>query len=85
MKTKPNEPLNCNNGNGFWNDEMNRTHAGIGLTKREYFAAMIFQGILSGVSGVEAHSGAHPASWSETAVDAADALIEALNKIKGLE
>lgn len=53
-----------------------------GLSKREYFAAMCFQGILAGVSGVEQLASVHPSSWAITAVEAADALIEELNKEK---
>lgn len=55
-------------------------HIDCGLTKREYFAVMALQGILSGVSGVEQLAHVHPASWSETAVQYADTLIAELNK-----
>lgn len=51
-----------------------------GLTKREYFAVMALQGILAGVSGVEALASVHSSNWVTGAVEAADALIEALNK-----
>lgn len=54
-----------------------------GLTKREYFAALAMQGILSGTSGVEALSSVHPANYAVSAVESADALIEALNKESG--
>lgn len=50
------------------------------LTKREYFAAMAMQGILSGTSGVEALASIHPTDWCESAVMTADALIAELNK-----
>jgi len=75
VKTKPNEPINCNNGNGFWSDEFNRTHGWVGLTKREYFAAMALQGILSNASGVGKIDW-----WSGYAVKYADQLITDLNK-----
>lgn len=73
MKTNPNEPLNCNNGNGFYNDEFNHTHAGIGLTKREYFAAMAMQGLQA--SNFENGS----QFIAKIAVEQADCLIKALN------
>jgi hypothetical protein len=83
MKTNPNEPLNCNNGNGFWNDEFNRTHGGVGLTKREYFAAMAMQGLLAnsysnGYS--QPYSEASHSQLAELAVGQAEALINELNK-----
>ena len=51
-------------------------HAGNeGLTKREYFAALAMQGILCDGDG-----GHSERSLANTAVNMADALIEALNK-----
>lgn len=47
-----------------------------GLTKREYFAALAMQGLLSNPDFV-AHTPLHAAEW---AVSNADALIETLNK-----
>lgn len=49
-----------------------------GLSKREYFAAMAMQGILSN----EDNSYETAEDKAETAVKSADALIEALNKEK---
>jgi hypothetical protein len=57
-------------------------HTNEGLTKREYFAGLAMQGILSGVSGVEALASVHPTAWIESAVQAADALIAELEKSK---
>jgi hypothetical protein len=47
-----------------------------GLTKREYFAAMAMQGLLANHSLTNAHD----EIIAMTALDAADALINALNK-----
>lgn len=83
MKTNPNEPLNCNNGNGYYNDEFNHTHAGIGLTKREYFAAMAMQGLQA--SNFE-NGGQVPYdifTIAKIAVEQADCLIKALNTETG--
>jgi hypothetical protein len=81
MKTNPNEPLNCNNGNGFWR-EVNNVNFGSGLTKREYFAAIAMQGFLSN-SYNDGHSKPYSlANYSEIAtlsVKQADSLIAALN------
>jgi hypothetical protein len=78
MKTNPNEPLNCNNGNGFWR-EVNNVHFGSGLTKREYFAVLAMQGLLTTapleILGIEIGVAA-------LAVKQADALINALNRSK---
>jgi hypothetical protein len=46
-----------------------------GLTKRELFAALALQGILAGELARQAEK-----SLAEMAVEAADSLIEALNK-----
>ena len=51
--------------------EKNQTFGSTGLTKREYFAAIALQGILS------QEFSRHAATW---AVEYADALIDALNK-----
>lgn len=52
------------------NDKMS-----LGLTKREYFAAMAMQGILSNASGL-----GEPEHWVRFAVKYADALIKELSK-----
>jgi len=68
MKTNPNDlayPV------------MAQNHLHIGLTKREYFAAMAMQGIVSN------HAMIDTTNWewlSQESVKAADALINALNK-----
>lgn len=49
-----------------------------GLTKREYFAAMVIQGIISNKDGLDIKI----ERIVESAVDIADALIEKLNKTK---
>jgi hypothetical protein len=49
-----------------------------GLTKREYFAAMALQGIISNKDGLDIKI----ERIVESAVDTADALIEELNKTK---
>lgn len=84
MKTNPNEPLNCNNGNGFWNDEKNHTHSGIGLTKREYFAAMALSGLtVAAIVGVQnADTTQSNYDRARQAVNLADALINTLNENK---
>lgn len=69
--TKPNAPINSipdlNNHPSEW----------YGLTKREYFAAMALQGLLSTDND---HS---PHNWyGEKSVELADALIKALNESK---
>ena len=50
-----------------------------GLTKREHFAAMAMQGILSNSEGWD-NTGTHLRYVSNMATKYADALIEALNK-----
>lgn len=58
--------------------EYNNNYVSIGLTKREYFAAMAMQGAL-------ANKSAHERTIemiTESAVKLADALIEELNKTK---
>lgn len=49
-----------------------------GLTKREYFASMAMQGIISNKDGLDIKI----ERIVESAVDTADALIEKLNKTK---
>lgn len=49
-----------------------------GLTIREYFAAMALQGILAGVDITT--FGTATGAFSQSAVEYADAIIEALNK-----
>jgi len=50
-----------------------RTYGDTGLTKREYFAAIALQGILS-------QDDSRPSDAANWAVEYADALIDALNK-----
>ena len=57
-------------GTDNWNQE--------GLTKREYFAAMAMQGLLSAYYGNELY----PTRFANDSVDMADALITALNESK---
>ena len=68
--TKGNEPINSipdlNNHPSPW----------IGLTKREYFAAMALQGILADGMDIHLHEQGH----AKKAVLYADALIKALNE-----
>lgn len=70
METKPNEPINI--------VEYNNNYISTGLTKREYFAAMVIQGIISNKDGLDIKI----ERIVESAVDTADALIEELNKTK---
>ena len=53
--------------------DKDRTYGDIGLTKREYFAAIALQGILS-------QHDSRPTYTATLAVEYADALIDALNK-----
>ena len=55
--------------------EYNNNYISTGLTKREYFAAMAMQGLLANDSGLIT-------SKARDAVQAAEALIEILNKPK---
>lgn len=57
----------------------------MGLSKLELISAMMLQGILSGVSGKEELASVHPASWAESAIDAAESLIQCLERRKQLE
>lgn len=70
MKTKPNE-------SAFPDHQV--LH--LGLTKREYFAAMALQGIISNKDGLDIKI----ERIVESAVDTADALIEELSKTKSNE
>jgi hypothetical protein len=58
--------------------EYNNDYTSIGLTKREYFAAMAMQGIIGNKDGLDIKI----ERIVEGAVDTADALIEELNKTK---
>lgn len=82
MKTNGDEPINCNDGNGFWNDEFNHTHAGVGLTKREYFAAFAMQGVEASniVNSDPEVMVMKVPDVALRAVQLADALIDCLNK-----
>lgn len=51
-----------------------------GLTKREYLAVSIYQGMITATFGLEALSSVHPSKFAPMAVAAADALCAELNK-----
>ena len=70
VKTKPNEPIHT--------IEYNNNYISNGLTKREYFAAMAMQGIITNKDGLDIKI----ERIAESAVDMADTLIEELNKTK---
>jgi hypothetical protein len=70
METKPNEPIITL--------EYNNDYTSMGLTKREYFASMAMQGIISNKDGLDIKI----ERIVESAVDTADALIEELNKTR---
>ena len=76
MKTNPNDPiayvdeLQAIEGSEEYNRFVN-----YGLTKREYFAAMAMQGLIS-----NSLSGRGPNGCAQDSVRFADALIEELNK-----
>ena len=85
MKTEPNEPANpffTWNVPGYGdcitiedkNGSKQFLHYKEGLTKREYFAAMAMQGIITGESIIK------PITTAQAAVNCADALINELNK-----
>jgi hypothetical protein len=61
-ETNPNEPINM--------VEYNNNYISTGLTKREYFAAMAMQGIISNKDGLDIKI----ERIVESAVDTADAL-----------
>ncbi len=69
-QTKPNESINI--------VEYNNNYISTGLTKREYFAAMVMQSIIQNIDGLDIKI----ERIVESAVDIADALIEELNKTK---
>ena len=69
-ETKPNEPINI--------VEYNNNYISTGLTKREYFAAMVMQSIIQNKDGLDIKI----ERIVKSAVDIADALIEELNKTK---
>ena len=73
-ETKANDPIHnvINSKKDYSDDNIYKSN---GLTKREYFAAMALQGLLS-LGGVVYQS------TEKSAVEAADALIEELNKTK---
>jgi hypothetical protein len=74
MNTEPNEPIN---GDAHCpNPKFN--YFSHGLTKREYFSAMALQGIIAAHNIYE--TGIDNEVNSKTAVNAADALIDALNQ-----
>lgn len=83
MKTNPNEPINLN-GEGCFKDQNQHTHAGLGLTKREYFSALILQGLCSfSVNSLYYTNNPDRSLMKDRAKAAriqADALIEELNK-----
>lgn len=66
MKTDGNEPAFARPGDEQW-------LGAVGLTKREYFAAIILQGMC-------AQGGTHIHRTPQAAVSMADSLIDALNK-----
>ena len=68
METKPNEPINL--------VEYNKYYISKGLTKREYFEAMVMRSIIQNKDGLDIKI----ERIVESAVDTADALIEELNK-----
>ena len=67
-QTKANESINI--------VEYNNNYISTGLTKREYFAAMVMQSIIQNKDGLDIKI----ERIVESAVDTADALIEELNK-----
>jgi hypothetical protein len=73
-ETKANDPIHnvINSKKDYSDDNIYKSN---GLTKREYFAAMALQGLL-------ANDSALITSKARDAVQAADALIEILNKAK---
>lgn len=67
-ETKPNEPINI--------VEYNNNYISTGLTKREYFAAMAMQGLLTKFGND------YELQIAKDAIYWADTLIEELNKAK---
>lgn len=78
MKTNPNDLLNQL---PIFNESESRdaiTVSNVGLTKREYFAAMALIGVLS---GRHSQLNTHQGEWAaNAAVEIADNLINELNK-----
>jgi hypothetical protein len=68
VKTNPDEPIQT--------IEYNNNYISNGLTKREYFAAMALQGLLSDYESESIED------YSKYAVKLADTLIEELNKTR---
>jgi hypothetical protein len=68
MRTNPDEPIQT--------IEYNNNYISNGLTKREYFAAMALQGLLSDYEAISIQD------YSKYAVQLADTLIEELSKTK---
>lgn len=64
---------------GFYQDDAIHDFGESGLTKREYFAAMAMQGILANTT-YEAPRRNKLGGMAQDAVNAADALIAALNQ-----
>lgn len=79
MKTEPNHPSNPTE-NGLIYDHSGSciNKENVGLTKREHFAAIAMQGLLSNNSVYQGYS--TPQQQAELSLAHADALIEALNK-----
>lgn len=75
FKTNPNDAAFARPVGGTIEDGNGDT---FGLTKREYFAAMILQGLLSNATMTQGFSS--PSDKAEEAIEYANALINALNK-----
>jgi len=77
MKTNPNDPIEWRNciPSKTGRDLFPHRLFHIGLTKREYFAAIALQGILSNASYMS-----HVERWTYLAVTYADHLVDELNK-----
>lgn len=76
MKNEPAYPIEESTKN--WGLQ-SRQH--LGLTKREYFAGLAMQGLLSNSSVIKDNNGKLD-NYGKTAVELADALLEALNESK---
>lgn len=80
MKTEPNDLVHAY---GYANEQSHFDSQG-GLTKREHFAAMAMQGLLSNPEWMQIYEGQKYIFASEivaqTSLNMADALIEQLNK-----
>lgn len=83
MKTEPNDAAYGKNGESSYSDYSKKhSFENVGLTKREYFAAIAMQGLLS-TNGSYFPDSQNTGDLTATAsVKYADALIEALNKDK---